>query len=142
MWGTGRPHRGGLVAESGIRQRLHRLHRLSNQRRDRPRNRRRPFRTARLWNTIRPWEIHRSASKHGVETDDVLPAVAHALVVADMGDDTSRRCGPSSLGPDRSGNMLEVIVLHFDGEREMVIHAIAMRAHYRGLFPRPPETRP
>lgn len=63
--------------------------------------------TARLCNTIRPWEIH-----------------------------------PRPSGLTGPANMLEVIVLHFDGEREMVIHAIAMRAHYRGLFPRPPETRP
>jgi uncharacterized DUF497 family protein len=84
-------------------------------------------------------EFHRSASKHGVEIDDVQHAVANALVVADMGEDESP---PRTLilGPDRSGNMLEVIVLHFDDGREMVIHAMPMRAHYRGLLPRPPET--
>ena len=38
--------------------------------------------------------------------------------------------------------MLEVIVLHFEDGREMVIHAMPMRAHYRGLLPHPPETRP
>ena len=35
----------------------------------------------------------------------------------------------------------EVIVLHFDDGREMVIHAMPMRIHYRRLLPRPPETR-
>ena len=86
-------------------------------------------------------EFHRSASKHGIDAVDTLHAVAHAFVVADMGDDDSP---PRTLvlGPDRSRNMLEVIVLHFDDGREMVIHAMPMRAHYRGLLPRPPETGP
>ena len=84
-------------------------------------------------------EFHRSASKHVVETDDVQHAVANAFMVADMGDDESP-LRTLVLGPDRSGNMLEVIVLHFDDGREMVIHAMHMRAHYRGLLPRPPET--
>ena len=84
-------------------------------------------------------EFHRSSGKHRVDTDDVLHAVANALVVADMGDDDSP-LRILVLGPDRSGNMLEAIVLHFDDGREMVIHALPMRAHYRGLLPRPPET--
>ena len=85
-------------------------------------------------------EIHRSASKHGVGDGDAFHAVANALVVADMGDGESP-LRTLVLGPDRSGNMLEVIVLHFDDGREMVIHAMSMRAHYRGLLPRPPEIR-
>ena len=71
--------------------------------------------------------------------DDVLHSVALALVVADMGDDESP-LRTLILGPDRSGNMLEVIVLHFDDGREMVIHAMRMRSHYRGLLPRQQET--
>ena len=86
-------------------------------------------------------EFHRSASKHCVVTDDVQHAVANAFVVADMGDDESP-LRTLVLGPDRSGNMLEVIVLHFDDGREMVIHAMPMRADYRGLLARPPETEP
>ena len=84
-------------------------------------------------------EFHRSASKHCVVTDDVQHAVANAFVVADMGDDESP-LRTLVLGPDRSGSMLEVIVLHFDDGHELVIHAMPMRAHYRGLLPRPPET--
>ena len=83
-------------------------------------------------------EFHTSAAKHGVAREDVLHAVSSALVVADMGDDDS----PSRtlvLGPDRSGNLLEVIVLHFDDGREMVIHVMRMRAQYRALLTRPPE---
>ena len=74
-----------------------------------------------------------------MDADDVLHAVARALVVADMGDDESP-LRTLVLGPDRSGNMLEVIVLHFDDGREMAIHAMRMRIHYRGLLPRPQET--
>lgn len=74
-----------------------------------------------------------------MDVDDVLHAVARALVVADMGDDESP-LRTLVLGPDRSGNMLEVIVLHFDGRREMVIHVMPMRSHYCGLLPRPQET--
>lgn len=86
-------------------------------------------------------EFHRSAAKHGIDVDDVLHAVTHALVVADLGDDESP-LRTLVLGPDRSGNMIEVIVLHFDDGREMVIHAMPMRTRYSGLLPRPPETRP
>jgi hypothetical protein len=48
--------------------------------------------------------------------------------------------GTLVLGPDRAGNILEVIVLYFDDGREMAIHAMPMRSHYRGLLPRPQET--
>lgn len=84
-------------------------------------------------------EFHRSSAKHGVDPGDVRHALDEALVVADLGDDDS----PSRaliLGPDRAGNLLEVIVLHFDDGREMVIHAMPMRSQYRTLLPRPSET--
>jgi hypothetical protein len=84
-------------------------------------------------------EVHRSASNHGVGADDVVHAVDRALIVADMGDDDSP-VRTLVLGPDRAGNILEVIVLHFDDGREMAIHAMPMRSHYRGLLPRPQET--
>jgi hypothetical protein len=84
-------------------------------------------------------EFHRSANKHAVDNDDALHAVDHPLVVADLGDDESP-LRAIILVPDRSGNILEEIVLYFDDGREMVIHAMPMRAHYRGLLPRPPET--
>jgi hypothetical protein len=86
-------------------------------------------------------EFHPSASKHGIDDDDVLHAVAHALVVADMGDDESP-LRTLVLGPGHAGNMIEVIVLHFDDGRELAIHAMPMRSHYRGLLPRRPETEP
>lgn len=48
-----------------------------------------------------------------MDVDDVGHAIARAIVVADMGDDDSPRL-TLVPGPDRSGNMLEMIVLHFD----------------------------
>ena len=84
-------------------------------------------------------EFHQSASKHGIDTDDVQHAMAHSLVVADLGgDDAPERT--LVLGPDRAGNMLEVRVLHFDDDREMVIPAMPMRRTYHGLLPHPQDT--
>ena len=82
-------------------------------------------------------EIHRSAAKHGggVGADDAVHAVAHALVVADLGDDDAP-IRELVIGPDRAGNLLEVIVLHFDDGREMVIHAMSMRSQYRSMLDR------
>ena len=79
-------------------------------------------------------EFHRAASKHGVQHDDVLHAVEHALAVVDIGDDLAPY-RTLVLGPDRSGNMLEVVVLHFDDGRDMVIHAMPMRTLYQSLLP-------
>lgn len=78
-------------------------------------------------------EFHSSASKHDVAEDDIVHALARALVVFDLGDDESptRRL---VLGPDRAGNLLEVVVLRFDDDREMVIHAMRMRSRYRPLI--------
>jgi hypothetical protein len=39
------------------------------------------------------------------------------------------------LGPDRAGNLLEIVVLAFDDERLMAIHAMPMRPKYRNLLP-------
>lgn len=55
-------------------------------------------------------EIHRSASRHGVNDDDVLHAVEHEMVSVDLEPDADP---PKVLviGPDSAGNLLEVIVL-------------------------------
>ena len=78
-------------------------------------------------------EFHRSARKHGVSGESVVHALACALVEFDLGDDDSptRRL---VLGPDLAGNLLEVVVLRFDHDQEMVIHAMAMRPKYRILI--------
>lgn len=78
-------------------------------------------------------EFHSSASRHDVAEEDVVHALAHALVEFDLGDDDSptRRL---VLAPDRAGNLLEIVVLRFDDDREMVIQAMRMRSRYRPLI--------
>ena len=83
-------------------------------------------------------EFHSSASKHGVAEEDAVHALERTLVEFDLGDDDSptRRL---VLGPDRAGNLLEIVVLRFDDDREMVIHSMRMRSKYRPLIEGLPE---
>lgn len=83
-------------------------------------------------------EIHSAARKHGVESQDILHAVDHPLIISDLDEDDSPHRA-LVLGPDTAGNILELIVLHFDDGREMVIHAMSMRNRYRSMLPHPPE---
>ena len=84
--------------------------------------------------TIAWVEIHSSARKHGCTDDDIHHAVDHQLVINDLGDDDS----PYRLlviGPDRAGNVLEIIVLILDDESRMAIHAMPIRPKYLPLLP-------
>lgn len=74
-------------------------------------------------------EIRRSARKHGLADEAIRHAVAHPLAREEL--DEHRALW---LGPDRAGNLLEVVVLHLD-QSDMVIHAMKMRAAYRRLLP-------
>ena len=53
-------------------------------------------------------EIHASARRHGISDEDILHALAHPLVVEDLGDDPERWL---VVGPDRAANLLEIVVL-------------------------------
>ena len=78
-------------------------------------------------------EIHRSAHRHGVNDEDVLHAVEHSVVVVDLDPDSD----PPKvlvLGPDRAGNMLEVIVLLFADDRRLAVHAMALRKKFYRLL--------
>ena len=84
-------------------------------------------------------EIHSAARKHGCADSDIHHAVEQQLVVHDLGDDES----PYRLvvlGPDRAGNLLEIIVLILDDERQIAIHAMPMRTKYLSLLPKPGAT--
>jgi hypothetical protein len=48
------------------------------------------------------------------------------------GDDPPREL---RLGPDRAGNLLEIVVLLLDDGAELIIHAMRMRPKYRDLLP-------
>lgn len=76
-------------------------------------------------------EIHQSARKHGVADEDVLHAINHALALEDAGEDPDRWL---VIGPDRAGNLLEVVVLTTLEDSRLVIHAMPMRAKFRRLL--------
>ncbi len=76
-------------------------------------------------------EIHSSARRHGVADEDVLHAIDHALAIEDAGEDPDRWL---LLGPDRSGNLLEVVVLISGNDHQVALHAMAMRPKYQRLL--------
>jgi hypothetical protein len=79
-------------------------------------------------------EIHHSAGRHGIDDHDIRHATEHPVVVADI----DRDADPPMLlviGPDRAGNLLEVVVLTLASGRLLVIHALALRRKYRRLLP-------
>ncbi len=53
-------------------------------------------------------EVHESARKHGVADEDIYHATDHALAIEDAGEDPDRWL---VIGPDRAGNLLEVVVV-------------------------------
>jgi hypothetical protein len=74
-------------------------------------------------------EIFASARKHGIDDLDIVHATEHALAIGEQ----ERRQGPL-LGPDRAGNLLEVISVLKDDETEIVIHAMPMRRAYESFL--------
>ena len=77
-------------------------------------------------------EVHDSARKHGVEDEDIRHAIDHALAIEDAGEDPDRWL---VIGPDRAGNLLEVVVLTtVEDGTQLAIHAMAMRAKFRRLL--------
>jgi hypothetical protein len=78
-------------------------------------------------------EIHRSARRHDVGDNDIRHAVDHPMVVVDLDSDAD----PPKLliiGPDRAGNLLEVIMLSLDGDELLAIHAMPARTMYLELL--------
>ncbi len=84
-------------------------------------------------------EIHHSARRHGIDDADIRHACEHALVVVDLEPDADP---PKELaiGPDRAGNVLEVIMLELAGDRLLAIHAMPLRRAFYDLLPRGEET--
>lgn len=71
-----------------------------------------------------------SAFRHGIAAVDIQHALRHAAVVDEIGEDPTRYL---VLGPDRAGNLLELVVLdRLQGPA--VIHAMPMRAKYQKLL--------
>jgi hypothetical protein len=63
----------------------------------------------------------------------MLHAMTNSVAVEDVGEDPDRWL---LVGPDRSGNFLEVIVLISVEGDGIVIHAMPLRAAYRRLLER------
>jgi hypothetical protein len=76
-------------------------------------------------------KIHPSARKHDVADEDIRHAIDHALAIEDAGEDPDRWL---VVGPDRAGNLLEVVVLITNEGAQLVIHAMRMRAKFRRLI--------
>ena len=72
-----------------------------------------------------------SALRHGVDSEDIQHALAHALAVDEVGEDPLRYL---VLGPDRAGNLQELVVLDRPNGPAL-IHAMSMRPNYRRLLP-------
>jgi uncharacterized DUF497 family protein len=81
--------------------------------------------------TLSAVEIHESARKHGVVDEDIDHAIDHALAIEDAGEDPDRWL---VVGPDRAGNLLEVVVLTTVEDTQLAIHAMALRAKFRRLL--------
>lgn len=61
-------------------------------------------------------------------------AITHSLYEGDIVDDAPP-WRVLYLGPDRAGNLLEVVVLERDDGSELAIHAMKMRKHYAEFLP-------
>lgn len=86
-------------------------------------------------------EVHRSAHKHGIDEAAILYALDHALTVIDLEPDADP---PKvlAIGPDRAGNLLEIIWLELADNVELTIHAMPLRPAFYHLLPPPREDTP
>lgn len=81
---------------------------------------------------MREFGINASARRHRIEDADIRHAITHAVLSDDIDPEPPVR--RLHLGPDRSGNMLEVVTLHFDDGGVLAIHAMKMTKKYRRLM--------
>ena len=76
-------------------------------------------------------EFHRSAHNDAVAEVHVLHAIDYQLAVEDAGEDPDRWL---VVGPDRAGNLLEVVVMITGEDVQMIIRAMPMRSKFRRLL--------
>ena len=74
-------------------------------------------------------EIYESARKHGISDQDIRHGIEHVLAADE--DETNKVL---YLGPDRAGNLLEIVTVLRDDDTEIVIHAMRMRRIYEPLL--------
>ena len=76
-------------------------------------------------------QIHPSARRHGVRDEDIEHAYMQAVAWVDLGEDPPRDL---VVGPDRTGNLLEIVVILVDAG-VLAIHAMPLRpSTQRELF--------
>jgi hypothetical protein len=71
---------------------------------------------------------------HGIRDADIRHAAEHPIVVVDL-DDDSDPPKVLTIGPDRAGNMLEVIALELADDELLAIHAMPLRPAFHALLP-------
>jgi hypothetical protein len=71
-----------------------------------------------------------SAFRHGVDNEDIQHALSNSTVIEEVSEDPIRYL---VLGPDRAGNILEIVVLDRP-QGPAVIHAMPMTAKYQRLL--------
>jgi hypothetical protein len=79
-------------------------------------------------------EFHRSAARHGIGEADIIHAVEYAIVVVDL----DAEADPPKvlfIGPGQDAQLLEVIILSFADDRQLVIHAMPLRPTFHDLLP-------
>ncbi len=86
-------------------------------------------------------EIHRSARKHGVGNRTILHALDHAIIVIDL-EPNADPPRVLAIGPDRAGNLLEIIWLELADGVNLVIHAMPLRPTFYDLLPQKREDMP
>ena len=79
-------------------------------------------------------DIHGAARKHGYDDQTILHAIRHAVTVVDL-EPNADPPRVLAIGPDYSGNMLEIIWLEIDAGSRIVIHAMALRPLFHHLLP-------
>jgi hypothetical protein len=75
-------------------------------------------------------EIHPSARKHGIADEDIEHATRNAMTIDDLEDDLRLY-----LGPARNADLLGIVTIVRDGDGELAVHAMKMRAKYQRLLP-------
>lgn len=63
--------------------------------------------------------------------EDINHAIDHAVAIEDAGEDPDRWL---VIGPDRAGNLLEVVVITTVEGTQLAIHAMRMRGKFRRLL--------
>jgi len=79
-------------------------------------------------------EIYRTARKHGIDNAAIRYAVDLTLVLVDL-DPDSDPPKVLAIGPDRAGNLLEVIWLELADDADLVIHTMRLRTAFYELLP-------